>query len=412
MTGTLQRKFVITAMTAITVLILLLLGTINIANIVMVGKQIDDRLFMISENEGRPENAPAAPDRGAPAVPFGPKNDYDAFLSSNFFVVRFDTGGEVVFTDTSRISSLTEEAAIELAQEIYESDTESGRTGRFQYRVKNSRTGTGRVIVFLDTTEDIYSCIRVLFLSAGIGILCWLIMLVFVVLLSKKAIRPIALNIEKQKQFVTNAGHELKTPLAIIQANTEAMELYQGENKWSRNIKEQTIRLNELMKNLLTLARMEENAASLKISEVPLSQLVTETIQSFSQNLELRNISLQTEIQPMVAFRANREHMVQLISVLMDNAVKYTNDGGRIQITLEKNNKRIKMQFRNSCDQLPPVSPDKLFDRFYRADEARTQKSGGYGIGLSVAQSITETYRGKISAVYEDGNTIVFTVRF
>ena len=127
--------------------------------------------------------------------------------------------------------------------------------------------GFGKVVVFLDTSGDIYSYIRVLFLSAAIGIACWLFMLLFVILLSKQAIRPIAENIEKQKQFVTNAGHEIKTPIAIIQSNTEAMELYNGENKWSKNIKEQTVRLNELMKNLLTLARMDESSTNLMQSD-------------------------------------------------------------------------------------------------------------------------------------------------
>lgn len=237
-------------------------------------------------------------------------------------------------------------------------------------------------------------------------------MLLFVILLSKRAILPIAENMEKQKQFVTNAGHEIKTPIAIIQSNTEAMELYNGENKWSKNIKEQTIRLNELMKNLLTLARMDESSANLNLSDFSLSQLLADHTECFREALELRGIALQTGIQPMISFRANKEHITQLISVLMDNAVKYTNEGGYIFVSLERNDKRIKLQFKNTCQQLPPTSPDKLFDRFYRADEARTQKSGGYGIGLSVAQSITETYKGKIYAEYENSNTIVFTICF
>ena len=412
MIKTLQRKFIVTAMTAISVLLLLLLGTINILNIYYVGNQVDKKLEMISQNEGNPDNIPMAPGEMPPRGPYGMKNDYDTFMSSNFFVVRFDRNGDIVYSDVSRISSVSEEEAKELAEKVYTQNDLSGKIDSFEYMVRDSRMGFGKVVVFLDTSGDIYSYIRVLFLSAAIGIACWLFMLLFVILLSKQAIRPIAESIEKQKQFVTNAGHEIKTPIAIIQSNTEAMELYNGENKWSKNIKEQTVRLNELMKNLLTLARMDESSTNLIQSDFSLSQLLADHIECFRETLELRRITLQTSIQPMISFRANQEHITQLISALMDNTVKYTNEGGNVFVSLEVNDKRIKLQFKNTCQQLPPVPPDKLFDRFYRADEARTQKNGGYGIGLSVAQSITETYKGRISAEYENGNTIVFTIRF
>lgn len=408
----LQRKFIVTAMAAISVLLILLLGTINIINIVAVGRQIDARLEMISRNEGNPHNIPTLPKDMPPKEPYGVKNDYDTFMSSNFFVVRFDKNGDIIYTDVSRISSVSEDDAKALAEKAYTQNEPSGKINGFAYMVRDSRMEIGKVVVFLDTSGDIYSCIRVLVISVAIGIACWLVMLLFVILLSKRAIRPIAENMERQKQFVTNAGHEIKTPIAIIQSNTEAMELYNGENKWSKNIKEQTVRLNELMKNLLTLARMNESNDNLILTDCSLSQLLVDNTACFKEALALRGITLKTSIQPMISFRANKEHITQLISVLMDNAVKYTNDNGNIFVSLERNDKRVKLQFKNTCQQLPPVPPDKLFDRFYRADEARTQKNGGYGIGLSVAQSIAETYKGKISAEYENDNIIVFTVQF
>lgn len=407
----LQRKFIVTAMTAISVLLILLLGTINIINIGTVGKQIHAKLEMISQNEGDPHNI-SAPPEDVPPKELGAKNDYDTFMSSNFFVIRFDKNGDIVYTDVSRVSYVSEEEAKALAERVNAQNEQSGKIYGFEYMVKNSRMGIGKVVVFLDTSDDIYSCIRVLLLSAAIGIVCWLLMLLFVILLSKRAIRPIAENIEKQKQFVTNAGHEIKTPIAIIQSNTEAMELYNGENKWSKNIKEQTVRLNKLMKNLLTLARMDEGGDNLIQSDCSFSRLIVDYTECFRETLELRGITLKTSIQPMISFRANKEHIIQLISVLMDNAVKYTNDNGNIFVSLEGNDKRIKLQFKNTCQQLPSAPPEKLFDRFYRADEARTQKNGGYGIGLSLAQSIAETYKGRISAEYENGNTIIFTIRF
>lgn len=412
MIKTLQRKFVFTAMIAISVLLLLLLGAINTVNILTVKHQTDRKLLMLAENEEKPDNNPMPHGNKPPREPFGQKNEDDDFMSSNFFVVEFNADGEITRTDVSRVSSVEEQVAETMAQELLQKNSLSGEMGRFRYVLWERRMGSGTVAVFLDTSGERGSCVRILLLSVAIGFICWLMMLLLTILLSKRAIRPIAENMEKQKQFVTNAGHEIKTPLAIIQSNTEAMELYNGENKWSRNIKAQTARLDMLTKNLLTLARMEENSANLKISDFSLSGLLTDCTAGFAESLSLRNIRMVTHIRPEVSFCANREHIAQLVSVLMDNATKYTNTDGLLVVSLEKSDKHIRIQLKNTCDPLPTVPPDQLFDRFYRADAARTQKSGGYGIGLSVAQSITQAYNGKIFAEYENGDTVIFTVCF
>lgn len=189
------------------------------------------------------------------------------------------------------------------------------------------------------------------------------------------------------------------------------MELYNGENKWSKNIREQTIRLNGLMKNLLLLAKMEESSTEIVKTEISLSAMLAENVQYFTEPLKLRNITLQAEIQPNVIIKANKEQILQLISILFDNASKYTNDNGTVIVSLQKSDKHIKLQIKNSCEKLPDTSPDKLFDRFYRDDKARTQKTGGYGIGLSVAQSIVRANKGSIAAEYENPNIVSFTVR-
>lgn len=413
MTRTLQRKFVVTAMVAITVLILFLLGAINVANIVIVGNQIDRTLHVVSEHEGSAGELRPLPDSVTPR-PFmdAPKNDYDTIMSSNFFVVRFDRNGTILSTDVSRTSAITEEEAETLALRIYESGQDSGRTGRFRYLLAASPTGRVCTLVFLDTSGENLSYIRVLLLSGAVGLVCWGLMLVLVIFLSRRAIRPIVENMEKQKQFVTNAGHEIKTPLAIIQSNTEAMELYNGETKWSRNIKEQTVRLNGLMKNLLTLARMDEGAGQGRAEEFSLSDLMAQAVWSFSQPVEVRRITLQVDLQPEIRLRADPTQMEQLLSILLDNAVKYTNQGGTIWISLRREDKRVRFSVQNTCETLPDAPPEKLFDRFYRSDAARTQKTGGYGIGLAVAQSIAAANRGTLRAEYLPPDRIRFTALF
>ncbi|MCI8610742.1 MAG: HAMP domain-containing histidine kinase [Clostridiales bacterium] len=406
----LQKKFVFTAMLAVSILLLILLGTINVVNIVMVRTETNKTLAMISEADGNFDHI--QPPKSLPPSDFRiePKDERDKFLSSNFFVVKLNENRQIVFTDVSRTSLVDEMSAEELALRVLDEGKSSGKAGKYRYQISNSRMDNETVIVFLDTSEEILSYVRVLFLSGGIGIVCWILMLFMVMFLSKKAIRPIAENIERQKQFVTNAGHEIKTPLAIILANTEAMELYNGENKWSKNIREQTVRLNGLMKNLLLLAKMDEGAAEIMKSEISLSELVSENVRVFAEPFHLRNITLQTEIQPNMIIKANKEQMSQLISILLDNASKYTNDDGTVIISLQKSDKRIKFRIKNSCEKLPDTLPYKLFDRFYRDDKARTQKTGGYGIGLSVARSIVMANKGSITAEYETPNFVSFTV--
>lgn len=411
MIRTLQKKFVITAMIAVTVLILLMLGAINIANIVIVGKEVDRTLHIIADSQVNTNGMVPRPGPVPPESIRGPRNDYDIWMASNFFVVWFDNSGEVINVDVSRTSVVTEDEAQEMASSAYASGQASGKNGRFRYLVQEDRMGDGKTVVFLDASADSFSYLRVLLLSGTIGLVCWGLMLVFVILLSKRAIRPIAENMEKQKQFVTNAGHEIKTPLAIIQSNTEAMELYHGENKWSKNIKEQTARLNGLMNHLLMLARMDEGTVKTSPVDFSLSGMLTGMIQGFSQPLETKGISLQTDIQPDIHLYADQGQIEQLLSILLDNAVKYTNSHGNIWIGLHQKERSVILQVRNTCQSLPDAPPDKLFDRFYRADAARTQKSGGYGIGLSVARAITSANKGSISATYLP-DSICFTVIF
>lgn len=413
MIRTLQRKFVFTAMAAITVLILFLLGVINGANFVIVGNQIDRTLQVVAEHADGEGEQPPTPDDRAPR-PFmdAPKNDYDTFLSSNFFMVRFDQSGTIVYTDVSRTSAVTEEEAQSMAARIYAGGRDSGRTGRFRYLLEQSRDGRGSVLVFLDASGENLSYIRVLLLSGAAGLACWGAMLVLVMALSRRAIRPIVENMEKQKQFVTNAGHEIKTPLAIIQSNTEALELYQGQTKWSRNIKDQTVRLSGLMADLLALARMDEGAGQTNPTELDFTGSAEAAVRSFAQPMEARGLTVQADLQPEVRLRADRTQMEQMLSILLDNAVKYADEGGSVWISLRREDRRVRLSVRNTCERLPDVPPEKLFDRFYRSDAARTQKAGGYGIGLAVARSIAQANRGSLQAEYLQPDQICFTASF
>lgn len=400
MIKSLQRKFIVTAMTAVSVLLLVLLGAINLCNIVLVSRDVHRTVSILADSK-----ANIKPPLQQDIDEFSKyKDEKDIFLNSSFFVVKMDKNDNIIYTDVSHISWINAQQAKQMGELV--KDKEQGKIGKFRFETRNTKDF--KIIVFLDSSVEVIFYLRVLLLSFGLGSICWVFMLPIVIALSRHAIKPIAENMERQRQFVTNAGHEIKTPLAIISANTEAMELYNGENKWTKNIKTQVSRLNGLMKNLLFLSKMDESKIIIDKEWFSLSKLTEESVESFSESFFLKSIAIKTQIENDVNINANKENIAQLISILLENAVKYTNNSGFVEIKLYKTEKTTTLVVQNTCENLPTIPTEKLFDRFYRADEARTQKTGGYGIGLSVARAIVEIHSGIIKAYYKQPNIIIF----
>lgn len=428
----LQKKFIISAMLAVTILLVVLIGGINVFNYLTTSNDNDRLMEMLGnsfENStmwnadttdntqppqsitGTQQNTADASgnqnDTGFPPQDNGTKppddkknngfgrHDKNAVDSARYAAVAIDKNGNIIRTDVTHISSLTEDEATAITEALKNTASGTGAYSGYLYRISDTRTG-GRIIILLDNGMQISSFFTVLFISVGAGIFGWLLMLLLVILLSKKTIAPVARSIEKQKQFVTNAGHEIKTPLAIILANTDAMELHNGENKWSKNIRAQTLRLSGLMQNLLMLAKMDESSAKLPMCEFDISTAAEDTVSAFIEPAALKGVMIEQDIQKGLQLNGNRDSMVQLMTVLLDNAVKYTVSGGMIRAKLSGNEKNITLSIANTCE--PIDHPEKLFDRFYRGDSARTQKNGGYGIGLSVALAIAELHKGSITA--------------
>lgn len=424
----LRKKFIRTAMLAVTVLLVLLLGAINLINLGMVQRDLKDTLQMVADRVDKPDND---------------------LVNTAYFLVKIDDNGNVTSADVTHVTGVDEEQAASYALKVYEKypadvkkpipqvpeageaipetdpktamrDPMSQSTGRisgYLYLAHPDTAGQNMTdIIFLDPQKEELSCLRVFALSAGLGVLCLLGMYLFVRRLSNRAIEPIAESMEKQRQFITDAGHELKTPLAIILSNTEAMELYQGESKWSRNIREQVGRLDGLTKNLLLLSRMEEYSENVARESLNLGELVQKMAEPFREPLALRGIELQMELTDTTQITANREQIERLLSVLLENALKYANDNGEVLISLQHKNDGRKskavLRVENTCAELPGVSPEALFERFRRGDEARTRKKGGYGIGLAVAKACAEANGGSIRAIYEKPDRICFEIVF
>ena len=403
MRKTLRKKFIFFAMSAVTILLVVLTGAITGFSWIILDGQSSSILHTLASGEDRFFQTEIPGPR-----PFAPPMDMDTIKSARFFTVRTDPFGNVLDVNVDQISTVSPEQAAQYAGRITDS---AGKIDKYKYEVR--QLGPDRLIFFMDTSRQLGTVIMVFSVSSAIALICWLAILLFVILLSGQVIRPILAGMEKQKQFITNAGHELKTPLAIIQSNNDASVLIHGETKYSRNIRAQTLRLNALMTNLLTLARLDEEIR-LPVKAVDISELISGMISTCEDTAQDKQITLSAVIQPGILMQVHRDTFSQMISVLLDNAVKYTPEGGTIRFLVKSEAGHIWIVEENDCAIPHEADPERLFDRFYRGDSARTQSSAssGYGIGLSAARIIAETFGGKLNAAYPKEGKICFTAQF
>ena len=227
--------------------------------------------------------------------------------------------------------------------------------------------------------------------------------------LSKKAIEPVSASYEKQKQFITDAGHEMKTPLTIIDADTSILEMEYGDNEWLQDIQMQTKKMARLTNDLIYLSRMEESQ-KLQMIDFPFSDVVLEVAQSFQNLAVVQNKKFTMDVEPMLNFYGDENAIRQLISILLDNAVKYSGENGEIRLSAEKKGRNINITVFNTADYMKKENTEYLFDRFYRTDASRNSQTGGYGIGLSIAKAVTQAHNGRITASTEDEKSLQITV--
>ena len=392
-----KRKFIFLAMTAICVLLCLVVAGMNVINYSFVVEEADSTLELLSQNRGR------FPDMkgdwfGPMPRPMSPELPYE----SRYFSVLLDHSGKVILTDTGKIAAVDSEAAARYGQKAFYSGDRSGFIGDFRYL--RSAENTNHRIVFLDCGRKLDSFHTFLYASVGMT-LAGIVAVFFVIFFaSGRIVRPIAESYEKQKRFITDAGHELKTPLTIINANVDVLEMeQQGGNEFLEDIRQQTRRLTDLTNDLVLLARMEEAKTHLQKIDFPLSEIVSEAAQPFHVLAQTQSKSFSCHVQPMLTMNGNAKAIGQLVSLLMDNAVKYSPEGGSVELTLQQAGKNVCLTVTNTTED--PVTKEALshvFDRFYRADASRSSQIGGHGIGLSVAQAIVHAHGGKLQVATQD----------
>jgi len=404
----LQRKFTIITMGSLFMLMILLIGATNIINRYQMELTINGKLDLLIENQGKF----SMPDKGMPPKGrdplFGFRANEETPFQMRYFVVNVNTDGTIKETDFGHINAVTNVDAKDYTQKILSRDKRTGYVGIYKYKIVEQAEGA--MIIFIDCREQLQTSTAFLAISCIVAAATLILMFILILIFSKRAIKPFVESAEKQKLFITDAGHEIKTPLAIISANADVLELTGGESEWVTSIRNQTVRLDKLVKNLLTLSKTDESNIKLAFSEFNLSETVAMMSAPFAAIAETKNKKFLMNIQPEIRVYADQSSIEQLISTLVDNAMKYSEEEGTIKISLSATKKGKKLEVYNTAQNLDVENLDKLFDRFYRTDSSRSSDTGGNGIGLSIAKSITEAHHGKISVRSEDGKSIVFTV--
>lgn len=404
----LRIKLIIAAMVSLFIVLVVVMGSVSILNYRELVNKADRTLSILKENDGVfPDMSGIDKDKHFKKEHFvSPELPYE----SRYFSVFLNDNGEAIAVNTGKIAAVDTSAAIEYAKLVLRGGHTKGFTDSYRYIMYDS--GAETHIIFLDCGRSISTFRTYMLIGEAVSIVGFLAVLLLVILFSRHIVKPFAENYEKQKRFITDAGHELKTPLTIIDADAEVLEMDCGGNEWIDDIRAQTRRLADLTNDLILLSRMEEEQYGSQMIEFPLSDIAEETAKTFQVLAKTQNKTLISEIRPMISMYGEEKAIRQLINILLDNAVKYSDPGGEIDISLEKQKNQIRLRVSNTTGFISRDSIEHLFDRFYRTDKSRNSQTGGYGLGLSIALAIVNAHRGKITASTRDEKSLQITVIF
>lgn len=516
----LRRKFIAIAMLSVSIVLIVIVGTINIANYISTNEALDARLKLIAVNGGtfpdlleqknmgvesnkkNDENtntgtestntdtsgstADDSINKGIPTLkepPSGrtdvqpPEDMNQADLNENainendlkrhgispesqfdtrYFTVTINSKGDVENIDTSKIASVSSENAAQYAKKLWKSGKKGDGKNGFSESFKYMTVGEGgsTMYIFLSCQRELSTIRTYVLASVGISVFGLGVVFIMIYFFSGKILKPVSESYEKQKRFITDASHEIKTPLTIIDANTEVIEMMEGENEWTSSTRKQVARLTSLTEKLVFLSRMDEEATKLEMLEFSLSDAILDTAEPFKAVAGTKGKKLTIDVTDKILYTGDEKTIRQLISILLDNAIKYSgcssasrekgninkknlnktnfnktylnkttqtqddcvttiNPAPKIEISLKPSGKNRIITVWNTVDETANIKKgrqDMLFERFYRTDTSHNSKTGGFGIGLSAAYAIVKAHKGKITAESKDGRSIKFTI--
>ena len=367
-------------------------------------RQADQITAMISENNGTVPQLKDYKQQQKNSQSFERYfNNYneDSAYHTRFFRIFLDEDKKVTNVNMDHIAAVDEKKAVRMTKMAMLRRRKVGLVGSYRYR-KEYKDGQVRSIIFLDCKENQSFYHLAVTITITVSTLLTCLITVIFAIASKRAVRPFEINSNRQKQFITDASHELKTPLAIISANAEVLQ-YKGDgNEWTQNIIDQTKHMGKLINQLLVLAKLDEVQEKSEKQEADLKLLLEETTRPFEEVATQKKVTLKLHLEEGVTIRVNREQIAQLVSILTENAAKYVNDGGKIVWRLTKTQHGAVLVVKNTTEKELPDTK-RMFDRFYRSDSSRSSKTGGQGIGLSIAKKIVDSHKGSITAKAGDG---------
>lgn len=328
-------------------------------------------------------------------------------LDGRFFSVWIGTNGSALGLNVGNNSPVSTERAWNYAQQALLNGPERGWVDGYRYSI--GHTPQGVLVVFVNGEATMESTNQLLMIALAVFLLSWALITALVTALSKRAIAPAAEGFERQRQFVTDANHELKTPLTLMLSNLDIIELENGPSEWIDDTRAEGQRMARLVNQLVALSRMDENDANLKSEPVDLSGLARDAANEFASLATERGKHLESHIDPDVSCSGDGEQLRRLVAVLLDNAVKYCDTGGTIEVRLQSARRRPQFIVENTYAEVNSVEFGRLFDRFYRSDAARGS-SDSFGVGLSLAQGIAQQHHGEIEAYKASEGRIGFRV--
>lgn len=394
-------RFIGAAMAAIFAVVAVLILSVNVAYYRSVTSRQDATLkFLIETNAGV-----------APIPPWPePYSPDEMRYMVRFFTVDCSDSGQILQINREFISSISVDRAEQFARAVMRSRKSSGYYNGYRYMLSPDMQGVYRLF-FLNSQRELQSIKALLHMSLSIAAIGLPAVFILVYLFSKQAIAPYIQNIEVQKRFITDAGHELKTPLASIITSADVLAMDYQDNEWIENIRAQSSRLSKLISNLITLSRLDEAQAVDSMAVFSLSDAAWEAVEPFTLTAKSTGRELVSEIEDNVQIYGNKNAVQEMLSVLLDNAIKHSSEGSRIILRLSNKNKKPLLEVINNCDNLDKLQTEHLFDRFYRGDKSRSKKNS-FGIGLSIAEAVARNHNAEIKAEKTAEDQIAFKVKF
>lgn len=409
-----RTRFIALSTTALAIVLMTLIGGIVSISYFNATRQVNNVLQFLVDHDGQLDRASA--NRPTVKRQLGNQAAQEGLFQYRYFAVFYDAQGHITRVNSQHIATVTPQQISQLAHWARQRPNQRGhlyyRGTTYAYQLARRAHGTS-AIIFLDKSVIMAATNDLFRLAAFLGLMSLILFTLILVAFSRRAIQPIIETEQRQKQFITNAGHELKTPLAIIAANNELAELMNGESEWTQSTKEQVSRLTRLINTLISLARFDERPA-MTITTVDASATVQRAATSFKAMITQDQKHFHYQISPHLQVQADENYFYELCNILLDNATKYCDPKGQVHLTLRESrtNRAVVLEIGNTYAAGKDVDYSRFFDRFYRQDQSRHQQGQqrGFGIGLSMAQMIVKSFHGRINARYKN-QMLYFTVR-